>query len=1128
MADFPITSEPLPALDDRTAPASARGMASGGEAAAAPHTADAPRIYDLFPRLIGAVTAWSAHLPRIAGMGFNWVYVNSFHATGRSGSLYAVSDPFALNPEFANAAGNGDEALREFTAAARRFRLGVMMDLTIAYLARDSVVATEHPDWFRRRPDGEFENPGPWNDLAALDYSNGGSNGGRAAVVAYWQRYIRHYRALGFGGFVAKAAHLVPADIWRVLIGAAHAEGAVLFVGDTVGAPIEAAEALAGVGFDYLFNSAKWWDLRGDWALDQQARLRAVAPTIAFPESHDTPRLAAADGERAALEARLKFHLTLAATFSAGWMMPVGAEYGFRRQLDVVHTQPADWEPARLDLRQFVAALNAARGRAPALNREGVERRVTARDQPLVGLLRLSGDHPLASPAGALIVLNPDPARAHAIDAGVLLTEAGGRFDRWTDVTPARTPVSLVPGTELSLGPLDVRLFAGEATRRRTAAADRAQSERAVRQAALNQVTIERVVPQIDGGRYPIKRIVGDVLEVSADIFVDGHDQIAACIRYQEKGAAGWDEAPMAFVDNDRWAGRLPLTRNATYLYTIEAWRDRFESWRTEFVKRRAAGQDGRLEFAEAIELAKAALYRCAGADRGRLSALLARCETLADQPRELERLLLSDDLRGMMRRHGDREPSRYPRELAVIVDRPAARFSAWYELFPRSQTDTPTRSGTFDAVIRRLPYVQGLGFDVLYFPPIHPVGRTNRKGRNNALIAAPQDPGSPYAIGSEAGGHTAVHPDLGTLDDFRRLVRAAQAHGLEVALDFAVQCSLDHPWVKEHPDWFDWRPDGSIKFAENPPKKYEDIVNPNFYRGLPELWLALRDVVLFWIEQGVRIFRVDNPHTKPVPFWEWMIGEVRDRYPDVIFLSEAFTRPKMMQKLAKAGFSQSYTYFTWRNTKQELTEYLTEVTQTEMKEYFRPNFFANTPDINPFILQTGGRPAFMMRATLAATLASAYGLYSGFELCEAAPLPGREEYLDSEKYEIKPRDWDQPGNIRDYIAQLNRIRRDNPALHDWLNLRFYNADDDYVMVYGKATAARDNVILVAVNLDPLYGRGSRFEVPLWEFGLPDSASIDVEDLFTGRRFAWHGKIQQVWLDPRVNPAAIWRLGGRT
>jgi starch synthase (maltosyl-transferring) len=468
---------------------------------------------------------------------------------------------------------------------------------------------------------------------------------------------------------------------------------------------------------------------------------------------------------------------------------------------------------------------------------------------------------------------------------------------------------------------------------------------------------------------------------------------------------------------------------------------------------------------------------------------------------------------------------TRLARELSVIADRFVAQYSAWYELFPRSQTGDPKRSGTFDDVIARLPYVRDLGFDVLYFPPIHPIGTTNRKGRNNSLAAAPDDPGSPYAIGAKEGGHTAIHPDLGSLEDFRRLVAAAHDHGLEIALDFAVQCSLDHPWIREHPEWFSWRADGSIKYAENPPKKYEDIVNVDFGgAGLPELWFALRDVVLFWIDQGVKIFRVDNPHTKPFPFWEWMIGEVRSRYPDVIFLAEAFTRPKVMRKLAKLGFNQSYTYFTWRNTKRELTEYLVELSQGESREYYRPNFFVNTPDINPIPLQTGGRAAFQSRLVLAATLSSAYGIYSGYELCEAAPVPGREEYLNSEKYEIRVRNWRQPGNIVDFIATINRIRRANPALHDFRNLSFCNAWNDNVLVYAKMTATRDNVVLVAVNLDPRHAQACDFEVPLWDLDLPDHASVPIEDLLTGQRSVWQGKIQHVRLDPAVAPVALWRI----
>jgi starch synthase (maltosyl-transferring) len=468
---------------------------------------------------------------------------------------------------------------------------------------------------------------------------------------------------------------------------------------------------------------------------------------------------------------------------------------------------------------------------------------------------------------------------------------------------------------------------------------------------------------------------------------------------------------------------------------------------------------------------------------------------------------------------------TRYGRELQVWVDRPRAAFSAWYEMFPRSQSGDANRHGTFADVISRLDYVRELGFDVLYFTPIHPIGRTNRKGRNNSLKAQADDAGSPYAIGATEGGHEAIHPELGTSADFERLVSQARANGLEIALDFAIQCSPDHPWITDHPEWFDWRPDGTIKFAENPPKKYEDIVNVHFYReAFPAIWFALRDVLLSWSERGVRIFRVDNPHTKPFPFWEWVIREVQDRYPDVIFLSEAFTRPKPMLRLAKLGFTQSYTYFTWRNTKQELTQYLSELTRGEAREYFRPNFFVNTPDINPYYLQTSGRPGFQARLVLAATLACNYGVYNGFELCEGRPIPGKEEYLDSEKYEIKAWDWDRPGNIREDVALMNRLRRARPALQQFANLNFYNAWNDQIIYYGKFTPDKQDFVLVAINLDPHNAQGCHFEVPLWEFGLGDDASIEVEDLVTGHRFTWTGKVQHMLLDPSIRPYALWRL----
>jgi len=650
----------------------------------------------------------------------------------------------------------------------------------------------------------------------------------------------------------------------------------------------------------------------------------------------------------------------------------------------------------------------------------------------------------------------------------------------------------------------------------------------ALLKAARRRVAIETVWPEIDGGRFPAKRAVGDVMSVEADIFCDGHDKIDAALMYRREGEAAWHETPMRFLENDRWRGEFLLERNARYLYTIIAWRDLFASWCDEVAKKHNAGQAIALELIEGRHIVEKTIAegdRVSESDRRDLQDLLdalPRAETDAAQLK----LLTSAPTRELFARTGLRTNlTRYDKELAVWVDRRAAVLSAWYEMFPRSQSGDTHRHGTFDDVIARLPYVRDLGFDVLYFPPIHPIGRTNRKGRNNALTPTADDTGSPYAIGSPEGGHDAIHARLGTFAAFERLLKAAKAHGLEIALDFAIQCSPDHPWIKAHPEWFDWRPDGTIKYAENPPKKYEDIVNVHFYRdALPSIWYALRDVVLFWAEKGVRIFRVDNPHTKPFPFWEWMIREVRDRFPDVIFLSEAFTRPKPMKRLAKLGFTQSYTYFTWRNTKQELTEYMTELTQTEMREYFRPNFFVNTPDINPVYLQTSGRAGFQARLVLAATLAGNYGVYNGFELCEGRAIPGKEEYLDSEKYEIRAWDWDRAGNIREDVALINRLRRNHPALQQFKNLNFYNAWNDHILYYGKATPDKDEFLLFAVNLDPHNVQAAHFEVPLWEFGLPDEASIAVEDLVTGKRFAWSGKVQHMLLDPKDRPYAIWRL----
>ncbi len=637
---------------------------------------------------------------------------------------------------------------------------------------------------------------------------------------------------------------------------------------------------------------------------------------------------------------------------------------------------------------------------------------------------------------------------------------------------------------------------------------------------AANRIAIEGVDPEIDAGRFPAKAVAGEPFRVEADIFGDGHDVIAAALLWRRDGVEGWAEVPMEFIVNDRWQAEIILPEIATYRFTLIAWRDLFATWHKDTGKKIAAGQKVSLETTEGFHLVEAAAENPGDAA---VREILDRLNDV-DEAERLK-LLMAPATLDQMRRAGQRTNlSRYERELAVIAERPLAAFGAWYELLPRSQ-GKPGEHGTFDDVIARLPYVRDLGFDVLYFPPIHPIGRTNRKGPNNSLTAGPDDPGSPYAIGDAEGGHDAIHPELGSFDDFKRLIDAAHEHELEIALDFAIQCSPDHPWIREHPEWFDWRPDGTIKFAENPPKKYEDIVNVHFYRGaIPGLWHALRDIVLFWIGHGVKIFRVDNPHTKPFPFWEWMIGEVQAKHPDAIFLSEAFTRPKVMKRLAKVGFTQSYSYFTWRNEKWELQEYLEELTQQECRHYMRPNFFANTPDINPYFLQSSGRPGFRIRLALAATLAGSYGIYNGFEICDSAPVPGKEEYLDSEKYQLRNWDMDQPGNIQDDIRLINGIRRRHPALKAFSSLRFHNAFDDQVLYYSKRDDAAEDFVLFQVLLDPRAPHEFGFEVPLWEFGLPDDASIEVEDLVHGNRFTWHGKNHTLRLDPQDRPYAIWRL----
>jgi len=635
-------------------------------------------------------------------------------------------------------------------------------------------------------------------------------------------------------------------------------------------------------------------------------------------------------------------------------------------------------------------------------------------------------------------------------------------------------------------------------------------------------VVIENLQPLIEGGRYPIKRIAGEDLAVDADIFKDGHDVVAAVLKWRVLGKRAWRETPMTFIDNDRWRGVCTLYDEAVHEYTVEAWTDSFRSWQSEFAKKFEGGiSDLQSEALEGAAIVKVAAERARDrADAARLREFSKQIANGANS--EIYAITKSGELEVLMATYPDRSTAtHYDPAPRVVVDRQGALFGAWYEFFPRS-AEGRDRGSTFRDCLPRVDDAKVMGFDVIYFPPIHPIGHTNRKGRNNSIACEPGDPGVPWAIGSEAGGHKAVEPSLGTLADFDWLQKEVRKRGMEIALDFAINCSPDHPYVKEHPEWFYKRPDGTIKYAENPPKKYEDIYPLNFRcENWRELWAEMKSIVLFWAEHGVRIFRVDNPHTKPVAFWEYLITGVREKYPDTIFLSEAFTRPKMMKALAKAGFNQSYTYFTWRNTKHELTEYFTELTQTEMSEYFRPNLWPNTPDILPPVLQDGGRPAFMTRVLMAATLSPLYGIYSGYELCENKALPGREEYLDSEKYQFKERDWNAPGNIKDWIARLNKIRKENRALQLYMNLRFYPAENDAILFYGKMTPARDNIILIAVNLDPFRKQHSFVDVPIEEFGQMETDTYQVHDLLNGARYTWRGRQNYVELDPEIQPAHI-------
>jgi|TARA_A100001391_G_C5084492_1_gene280796 starch synthase (maltosyl-transferring) len=843
-----------------------------------------------------------------------------------------------------------------------------------------------------------------------------GGRGSDAESMDFWILTLSTLNRSGVHGVRCAAPMFFSTGQWRELIARTQLQAdAFQFLVWTPGLSAEDVDALTEAGFDACFSSLPWWDGRASWLMDERDRLKAIAPVAAPVADIDalmlgTSPMTYTDHARERTLCRLR----AAAVLGQGLAFPmalaheVGPEVVIEmnrlsRTMDAEHSYIADVLSGPLS-----AATVLRRGRV-------------------------------------VLAINPSPVSKVQIHWLALLGRLpdGYTFDV-QDMEDMAFEIKPESSRILFLAPVDA---ANKARRQHqnTTTFTRLSVQKALR---APRIAIENVLPSVEGGAFASRATVGQLIEVEATVFSDGHARVTAQLLWREAEAAHWHEVPMIALGNDRWQARFRPVLPGAHCYTIRAWRE-------------------------------------------------GSFETTC--------------------------PVSYP----LWVERRRAAFASWYELFPRSCGAAPEMHGTLMDVIQRLPAIQKMGFDVLYFPPIHPIGRKNRKGKNNALSASPDDPGSPYAIGAPEGGHDAVHPQLGTLEDFKRLVQCAADHGMEIALDFAVQCSPDHPWLVKHPTWFAWREDGTVQYAENPPKKYEDIVNPDFYseqasvRERAALWRQLRDVVNFWIAQGVRIFRVDNPHTKPLPFWQWLISDVHARHPDVIFLSEAFTKPAMMYRLAKIGFSQSYSYFTWRNTKQELTDYLSELNQHPIRGFFRPNFFVNTPDINPYYLQTSGRPGFLIRAVLATTMSGLWGMYSGFELCEGEPMPGREEYLNSEKYQLRWRDWDAPENITFEITRLNRIRRAHPALHTHLGIRFHRIDSEHLIFYSKTSPEGDDIVLVVVNLDPHSPHSATLELPLWEWGMSDDARVELEDLFDGRRFSLTGKYHFVEMTSQT-PFLVW------
>jgi len=1126
---------------------------------------------------------WAKRLDHVAACGFEQVLLAPPLDTGQQacGHLSAPADVHKLHARLGG--GPVYDALAAVAVQCQERGMTLAMDLPLHLAAPEGPLARTLgiDDTASHRRDPRLDPrqapvrtqslPWPWARADAHDRLMDLAVGWVQTLASSG---VRMFRCEPFGPSPA-GRQAIEAPPWRSLIDAVRRHvPSTAFVAWTSALLPAQLSALRGAGFDAVSCSLPWWDFRAAWLTEELQRLRTltgIADVIAAPEEPCASRLA---GD----SATTRRAMWAAVALGDGWLMPDGFEHGAREpQSTAVHPLHDAWpdrrddDTAPFDLTSDVRRANAwLAGRGAALRDTGL-RQLTGTTAGVTVMVRgTPGRIAAGDPASLVLALNPSETDRGRLRADRLLSDLPGA-GRLVPAAGDLGQPAIDPNGTIDLAPAGVQLYDVEpATTVRPGNESTAAATQALQSAmSAPRIAIENVSPHVDRGRFAVRRVVGERVDVEADIWMDGHDQLAAAVRWRAADDATWHEESMRLRANDRWRGSFPLTSLGRHEYTVIAWRDAYGSWAHDVGKKHAAGVAQRVDVDEGRALIEAALKAPSARETGggrplqRLAPVLERLGLAPadaqgpaatrgagsrsrpaapaadlDQAGQLALLLDPNTVSAM----GDLQQreflSVHDAVLPVEAERLAARYASWYELFPRSQGPDERTHGTLVDVIAQLPRVKAMGFDVLYFPPIHPIGQAHRKGRNNTLTPGPDDPGSPYAIGSPDGGHDTIHPQLGTLDDFRRLRDAAAEHGLELALDFAIQCSPDHPWLKSHPEWFAFRADGTLRYAENPPKKYEDITNVDFYnaKDAPGLWRALRDIVRFWCGEGVRMFRVDNPHTKPLTFWEWMIADVRSTYPDAMFLAEAFTRPKMMARLAKVGFSQSYTYFTWRNEKAELVEYMTELTHGTLAECYRPHFFVNTPDINPHFLQSAGRPGFLLRAALATTLSGLWGMYNGFEVCDGAPHvvagKAKEEYADSEKYQLRRWNWSQPGNIVAEVTRLNAIRRDNAALHSHLGLHFVPVADDHLIAYTKSTPDvagdpdryGDNVLLVVANLDPHHAHEASIEVPLWRFGLPDDGEVEMEDLMNGHRVTWRGKHQHVALDPRRTPFVIWRV----